>query len=493
MGAAVRRRSRFPTDSRRSRCRPMAVLSRTRRAPHGGFAQRLRPRPSLVIGVAVLIVGVTYGIGRIIPAPATTGLNAAPSQPTVATPDGPTGTADNSLARIDQAIGVWSANLGRDKADFISATNLADLYYSRARLTGNVDDYTRATEAITASLAAYPASLAAQQLRAQLLFATHDFSGALAAARAILAKDPAQVAALATTADAELELGDYVAASSAMRRLARTVPGPAVTARLAHLAALRGDTAAAARLADRAITELNAAGGSPTDRSWYEYLAGYLAFQFGDLAGAERQFRAAVGDWPHSYLALAGLARTRAAQGATAEAITLYQRAIDIVPQPEFLAALGDLYAVRGRTSDAQAQYDLVRAIARLASVQAQVYNRQLVLFDANHSEQAAEALRLAERELSVRKDVYGWDAYAWALYANRRYAAAAVAMRNARALGTVDPLLDYHQGMIASALGEAGRARTLLSAALARNAGFDPLQASRARAELAGLYGAGS
>ena len=158
------------------------------------------------------------------------------------------------------------------------------------------------------------------------------------------------------------------------------------------------------------------------------------------------------------------------------------------MPQPEFVAALGDLYALSARKSDAEAQYELVRAIAHLASIQAQVYNRQLVLFDANHGENLANALALAQRELAVRKDVYGWDALAWALYANRRYADAATAMQTARALGTVDPLLDYHQGMIDAALGRTEQARQLLNAALERNPGFDPLQAARARSTLNAL-----
>ena len=90
-----------------------------------------------------------------------------------------------------------------------------------------------------------------------------------------------------------------------------------------------------------------------------------------------------------------------------------------------------------GRSQDASAQYATVRAIAALSKAQAQLYNRQLVLFDANHGQNLAEGVALAERELAVRKDVYGWDAYAWALYASGRYTDADRAMQSARAIGT--------------------------------------------------------
>jgi tetratricopeptide (TPR) repeat protein len=463
-------------------------IAQPRQGARSPLSHRFLRRPWLLALSALVVVAGSYGAAHLwSPAPSHALSGTAL---TVPPPGGSIDNAGDSLARIDQAIGVWSGNLQRDAEDFVSATNLADLYYSRARLTGNVDDYVRATEAVNRSLASYPDGLAAQQLHAQLLFATHDFAGALKAARAIYRAHPDQVDALATVGDAELELGAYDDASRTFAMLARVAPGAAVTAREAHLAALRGDVAGGIRLAARAITESTASGATSTDRSWYEYLAGYLAYQFGDLTTAERQFRTAVADWPGSYLAIAGLARTRAAEGKTADAIGLYQKAIAIVPQPEFLAALGDLYQLSGKASDARAQYDLVRAIAKLQSVQAQVYNRQLVLFDANHGEQPTQALALAQRELAVRKDVYGWDADAWALYANGRgrYAEADAAERSARALGTVDPLLDYHAGMIAAALGRDVEARQLLQVALDRNPGFDPLQASRARAELARL-----
>jgi tetratricopeptide (TPR) repeat protein len=449
------------------------------------------PRRFVILGAALLVAAGTYAAGFVatphqqVKQP--TGIQSVQQVPI---PDGPPPAVAQSLDRMDQAIRVWAANLARDGEDFVSATNLADLYYRRGRVTGNLDDYTRAKEAVNRALAAYPGGVGAQLLRGQLLFATHDFVKALDAAQAIQAAHPDQVAALATFGDAELELGQYDAAARSFDELAKRAPGPAVTARLAHLAALRGQLSNADALAARAIREAAAAGTAPADRSWYEYLAGYLAFQFGELTNTERHFRAAIADWPGSYLALAGLARTRAAQGATSEAITLYQKAIAIVPQPEFLAGLGDLYALTGRMQDAAAQYATVRAIADVSKAEAQLYNRELVLFDANHGQHLDEGVALAERELAVRKDVYGWDAYAWALFASGRYEDADRAMRSARALGNIDPLLDYHQGMIDAALGRTAAARRLLSAALDRNPGFDVLQVTRARATLAGLDG---
>ena len=99
-------------------------------------------------------------------------------------------------------------------------------------------------------------------------------------------------------------------------------------------------------------------------------------------------------------------------------------------------------------------------------------------------------ALRLAENEVRVRKDVYGYDAIAWALLANDRPADADEAMSMALAVGTRDAntrdaKLLYHAGMIAADVGNGARALDLLTGALNLDASFDPAAAVRARTTL--------
>jgi tetratricopeptide (TPR) repeat protein len=277
-------------------------------------------------------------------------------------------------------------------------------------------------------------------------------------------------------------------AAKSYRELETLSRGPAITARLAHLAWLQGDGVQAEKLARQAHDEAGTAGTTGAGLGWYDYLAGMIAFQAGDLAEAARWYNAAAADWPDSYLVLASQGRLAAADGRTDDAIALYHRAIAVAPQPDALAALGDLYQLTGQTKLAEQQYATVRVIAQLAAVNQQVYNRQLVLFDVNHGVNPAEALRLAEAELAVRKDIYGYDAYAWALLANGRAAEADAAMAQALSLGTRDAQLFYHAGLIAQAVGDEARARTLLNDALALNPGFDPLGAARARAALEAL-----
>src|SRR5207245_4543884 len=118
---------------------------------------------------------------------------------------------------------------------------------------------------------------------------------------------------------------------------------------------------------------------------------------------------------PDYHVALAGLGRARAAQGRIDKAIASYEKAGTLVPQPDLLAALGDLYTRKRETAKAEVEYGTIDVIAKLAKINQQVYNRLLANFYADHGLDPAEALRLTQSELTVRKDVYGYDAYAWA------------------------------------------------------------------------------
>lgn len=450
-----------------------------------------RVRPAAVLVAALALVVGSYAGSTLLGKPVShqitataPAVDAAPIEPA----EGPTTATVANLAVLDHDIGLWTANVAKNDRDFVSATTLGTLYDARGRLTGDVGDYQRAENALDVSLAIAPAEMAARVLHARLRQTMHDFGAALTETEAILAADPSQMQALATLGDAKLELGDIAGAEAAFATLEARVPGPAVTARLSRVAFLRGDTAAAGTLAKRAFDEATAAGQTGSGLGWYAYVAGTVAMSAGTPADALAWFDKALVAWPDGYLALAGRARAQAALGTTDAAIASYQQAIAVAPQPDSLTFLGDLYALAGNANLAANQYATVEAIAHLAAINQQVYNRQIVLFSVNHDRDLADALALATQELTVRKDVYGYDAYAWALLANGRTADADAAIQHALGLGTRDALLWYHAGVIASAVADTARAKTFLEQSLSLPGALDPLSASRAAAALAGL-----
>jgi tetratricopeptide (TPR) repeat protein len=459
---------------------------------------RPRPlRPLAILGASLVLVAGSQIASQLRPAaPAAPVAPAAPAaQPVsgpISAPEAPVAGAPSDLVTIDHSIAAWIANLAANDRDFLSAANLGLLYEARARLSGDVSDYGRATDAANRSLAIEPRQLDVQALHARLLLATHDFAGALGEAKAIDTKAPDQPAILSIMADATLELGDVDGASALYGRIETAAPGPAVTARLARVSFLRGDAEDAVAQAQAAFDAASDAGQAGPSLSWYAYLAGTMALTTGSPEAAATWFDRALDAWPGSYLALAGRARAQAAIGDIDAAIASYRAAIAVAPQPDALTGLGDLLALRGDTAGADAQYATVLAIAKLQGADGGlVYNRQRVLFDVNHGRELATALTLGEQELAVRKDAYGYDAYAWALLANGRAAEADAAITTALAGGLRDASVLFHAGEIKLALGDRAAARSLLTEALAIRGALDPLAASRAQASLDTLGGA--
>jgi tetratricopeptide (TPR) repeat protein len=403
--------------------------------------------------------------------------------------DGTAVTAD--VARIRANIAFWSGRVARDRDDFISSNRWGMSEIELARATGDLGAFLRAAAAFDTTLARDPHNAAALGYKGSVLVSLHRFPDAANVARSILERRPGDPVALATLGDAMLELGDVAAARDAYTRANDVARSAATLVRLSHLSFIEGDGAGALRLANAAAAQAQIDGAEGEQAAFYQYQLADVRISTGDREGAGTAYTAALAADPKSFLALSGLARVAAAGGDLDEAIERLTAAIAIVPQPEFLARRGDLYTLRAATGDAKRaadDYATVEAIARLAGDAAGVYDRTLAIYLANHGLDPERAVGLADAELTVRKDVYGYDADAWALLAAGRAADAEATIEKALAFGTRDAKLLYHAGMIAAARGQADRAREYLNDALALDPSFDPLQVARARETLSSL-----
>ena len=447
-----------------------------------------RPRIAGMLLAAIVVAGASYGLsvarggGASAPRAVAASL-AAPSAPVeigipgsaVAQP------ATGSLAQIDHSIAAWTKNLAADPTDYLSATNLATLYHGRGRLTADLADQERALDATRTALSVVPADPSARLLEASIQFTIHDFEAALATASALYADDPTQLAALATRADAELELGRVGAAAADFAKLAAATSGPGVDVRLARLAYVTGDPAAAVARSEAALASATASEG---DTGFYDFAAAEYARLTGDATAARAGYEAALGVRSSDLASLVGLARIDAFDGRTDAAIAGLRRAADIAPQPETLALLGDLLAARGASSEAADLFATVRLTGRLSAIAGSVYDRQLIGFELDHDGASEATLAAARASLAARPDYAGHDLVAWALHRLGRDDAAAAEAQAARETGIVDGRVLFHTGAIALARGDVTGGRTLLRQALALGPALDPA----ARAEASAL-----
>jgi len=259
-----------------------------------------------------------------------------------------------------------------------------------------------------------------------------------------------------------------------------------IETRLARLAMLRGKADEAKRRFTNALEAALRLDPAPRETvAWCYWQLGEIAFMTGDYDEAERRARDALTTFPGYYRALGSLGRALAARGDAAGAIEQYERVTRTLPDPVFIAALGDLYRLAGRDREAAAEYQLVAQIGRLSELNGTLYNRQLALFWADHDLEPEAAYAAAAKEYEVRKDVYGADAVAWTALKAGKLDEARAAIKEALRLGTEDARLLYHAGMIAKAAGDAAAARSYLERALELSPQFDPVQAARAREAL--------
>jgi len=252
---------------------------------------------------------------------------------------------------------------------------------------------------------------------------------------------------------------------------------------MARLAQLRGNNGEAQKhFANALVFALNQTAPPRETVTWLRWQLGETAFSVGDYETAEKHYLDALVTFPDYYRAIASLGRVRAARGDSPGAIEHYEKIVRILPDPTYVAALGDLYNLAGREGDAQKQYELVEQIGFLNQSNGALYNRQLALFYADHDMKPEEAYNLAAKEYETRKDVYGADALAWTAFKANKIPEAQAAIKDALRLNTEDARLFYHAGMIARASGDESAARQFLQRALKLNPQFDPLHSAVAR-----------
>lgn len=388
----------------------------------------------------------------------------------------------NIRTATDRIIDGLQYRLNVVPLDYNAHVKLGAAYLQKARETGDISYYARAEDAALRAIEINPSGLLALNLLGSGALGLHEFQDAKMWAERAIRLSPGDADAYGVLGDAQVELGEYDDATANYQTMVDLKPSLSSYSRVSHIRRLIGDTDGAIEAMKLAVS---VGGTSAENTAWAWVQLGNLLFDAGQIDEASTYYANAIEVFNGYHIALVGLAKARAAQGEYGQAISLLESAVSAVPEPKTLATLGDLYAVQGEDAKAQHQHDTIEVIAALSDANGQPYNRELALFYADHDINLDKALELADAEIQVRKDIYGYDALAWALYKNGRYAEAAEAVSEALKLGTQDANLYYHAGMIFLGNGELQTAREYLEQALVLNPNFSVLQADYAESTL--------
>ena len=423
---------------------------------------------------AVAIVATALLLGGAFHEPSSAGYS-APS-PAEAVSSLQTGFAAGNTATL---VANLQAALQRSPDDAMSLVLLGLAYQQRARETGDPAYYTKSGGVLGRALTLDRKNYLVFSGLGSLALSRHRFRQALELGRQAHALSPTTARNYGVVGDALVELGRYTEAFAAFDRLATLRPGLPAYARVSYARELRGQTPGAIRAMKLAI---DAAAAQPEANAWTHVQLGKIYWNHGRLAAAARQDREALAIFPGYAYGLDALAQVTAAQGHLRRAIALEQQAVDAIPLPQYVAALGDLQRVTGHPRLAQRQYALIGAIEKLLRANGVKTDLEIALFQADHGITLAHALERARIGQQNRPSIDGDDVLGWVLERTGHCSEALGYSRLALHLGTPDALKFFHRGMIERCLGNQAAASAWFERALALNPHFSLLWAPVAR-----------
>jgi tetratricopeptide (TPR) repeat protein len=384
-----------------------------------------------------------------------------------------------TVSNTDSTITRLRQQLGAHPDDAQAYTQLGAAYLRKVRETGDPAYYSTAETALEKAIALRPDDPDALTVMAALALARHDFAGALAIAQRSDVDDADRYGVLGDTL---LELGRYDEAFAAFQHMIDLRPDLASYTRVAYARELTGDVDGAIEAMRRAV---EAGGMRGEGVAWTLVQLGHLEFNRGDLDAAQAEYERALDAFAGFLPALAGTARIDAARGDYVSAIATYTTVTERYPAPEYVTALGDVYAAADREVEAQQQFDLVLAIDQLYRANGVNTDLELALFFADHDVRLDEAVAQARAVYAERPSVHAADVLAWTLYKAGDAEEALAYSNEALRLGSRDPQLLFHAGMVRQANGDAAGAREYLQQALGANPRFSVLHAGTAAAAL--------
>jgi tetratricopeptide (TPR) repeat protein len=396
----------------------------------------------------------------------------APEASTVRVASGITGGGDALLPQLQQQVRA-------NPTDVVGLGLLGLAYQQRARETGDPSYYTKSEGVLRRALRYSPEDLVATGGLGTLALSRHRFREALALGRRAVALSPSTARGYGVVGDALVELGRYRGAFAAFDRMASIKPSLSSYARVSYARELLGDVRGAAEAMRLAI---DAAAGQPEALAWSQTQLGKLMWSQGRVAAAERQYRSTLAVRPGYVYAFDGLAQVEAARGRVRRAVAYERRAVETIPLPQFVAALGDLEGIAGRDTAARRQYALIGAIQKLLRANGVRTDLETALFDVDHQVRLPNALALARAAHDERPSIDGDDVLAWALARNGQCTEALHYSKRALRLGTLDATKFFHRGMVERCLGHQADAKTWFQRALSLNPHFSLLWAPVAR-----------
>ncbi len=385
----------------------------------------------------------------------------------------------------DLFIVQQQARLNKNSYDWQAYDNLGIAFLQKVRETGDPIYYTKADGLLHRALELNAQDSAAMSALGSLALARHQFREGLDWGEKARTLNPYNAHNYGVIGDAQIELGLYDDAVQTFQTMVNRLPDLSSYARVSYARELRGDLDGAMEAMRQAVS---AGGPNAENTNWTRVQLGNLYYERGKFDEAEREYQKALNYYPDYPYAQVGLGNVAIARRDYAAALSLYVRVVNVMPLPQFVITLGDLYTTAGQSDLAAQQYGLVHVEQELFEANGVDLDVEMALYNADHNLDLALALARARAAYARRPSITVADVLAWTLYKTGDFAEAQQMMNQALRLGTRNALMDYHAAMIAYQLGQKQAAADYLSQAISLNPRFSLLYADQAQQLLSRL-----
>jgi tetratricopeptide (TPR) repeat protein len=354
------------------------------------------------------------------------------------------GTTDRRQL-LQKEIALYQTKVQQDPSSGLNLASLASAYWKTGKATGEVSWYLLAEQTAQKSIAALPFNNdGAPLILAQVAQARHDFANAEKLAKTVLKTNPSNDEAKSILITCALATGDLVGAQTEAKQLADRMPNLGNLTLQALVEDAQGKPAAVEtfRLAI-GTEEAGEIGGSALVR----VLLGRHFYNRGDLDQAVGLYQEALRILPRYPLASMHLAALETRRGNYSAAEGHYNQVIAFSQQS---TNVYDHTILRGKARIKQLQgqphQELLQQAETLLRQDTNAghengafgHRRELaqLLLDRNQNQDAAEALKLMQAEVKVRRDAQTLAVLARSLMLNNQLPEAQKTMRSALKLG---------------------------------------------------------
>jgi Predicted N-acetylglucosaminyl transferase len=367
----------------------------------------------------------------------------------------------------------------QDPKNIKARLQLATIYMSEARVTGNSYYYQATIKILDGVIAIDPNNFEAYTYKASVAMSLHRFADAKQLAEKARSINPENAYVYGVLVDANVELGNYQEAIAMSDKMQVLKPSLEAYSRASYLREIYGDYSGSINAMKLAV-QAGAMGSESAE--WARVTLGDLQLATGHADSAQMLYETSLAARPNFPNAEMGLAKVWKARKNYDSAIAHTENAIRIVSESGYVSFLGDLYELKGdKEKSAEIRKDVVDLLEDGEKNQLEGTlmkhngNRELAQAYMNAGE-IDKALQFAKNDLELRPaNIDANELVAWLYYMKGDYANAKTHAEKMLATNTQNANTLYKAGVIYTKAGDVSKGAVYTQKAKAINNNIDP------------------